>query len=87
MFLFACATKVTKVTSFHTDKIKAECKIECKAYTVTSDEWCDCMHQCSQDVINKISFANLNIKIYIASHISHLQIPSFYIQEKTYYNH
>ena len=36
-----------------TDDIKAECKIECATFTVSSDEWCDCMHQCSQDVLNK----------------------------------
>ena len=55
----------TNSTTLKTDDIKEECKVECKELTVSSNEWCDCMHQCSQDVINKISFANLNIKIYI----------------------
>ena len=48
-----------------TDDIKAECKIECATFTVSADEWCDCMHQCSQDVLNKISFGNIDMRIYI----------------------
>ena len=48
-----------------TDDIKAECKIECATFTVSADEWCDCMHQCSQDVLNKISLGNMDMRIYI----------------------
>ena len=48
-----------------TDDIKAECKIECATFTVSAYEWCDCMHQCSQDVLNKISFGNIDMRIYI----------------------
>ena len=55
----------TNSTTLKTDDIKEECKVECKELTVSSNEWCDCMHQCSQDVINNISFGNLNIRIYI----------------------
>ncbi len=48
-----------------TDDIKAECKIECAIFTVSADEWCDCMHQCSQDVLKNISFGNMDMRIYI----------------------
>ena len=42
-----------------------DCKKECVTFTISSDEWCDCMHQCSQKVIDKISFGDMNVKIYI----------------------
>ena len=74
LLIVGCATKqesipitivdgniITDSTTLNTDDIKEECKVECKGLTISSDEWCDCMHQCSQDVINKISFRNLNI--------------------------
>ena len=48
-----------------TEDIKEDCKKECKTFTVFSNEWCDCMNQCSQDVINKISFGNMDMRIYI----------------------
>ena len=41
------------------------CKTECVTFTKYSDEWCDCMNQCSQKVIDKISFGDMNVKIYI----------------------
>ena len=56
---------ITGSTTLNTDDIKGECKVECKGLTISSDEWCDCMYNCTQDVINKISFGNLNIRIYI----------------------
>ena len=48
-----------------TEDIKEDCKKECKTFTVSSNEWCDCMYQCSQDVLNQISLGNMNVKIYI----------------------
>ena len=78
LLIVGCATKQESIsmniidgnissdsTTLRTDDIKEKCKVECKELTLFSDEWCDCMHQCSQDVINKISFGNLNIRIYI----------------------
>jgi len=36
-------------------------------FTISSDEWCDCMNQCSQDVFdkNKISLGNMEMRVYI----------------------
>ena len=52
-------------TTLSTDDIKEECKIECKELSISSDEWCNCMNQCSKDVLNKISFGNMDMRIYI----------------------
>ena len=41
--------------TFKTDEIKAECKIGCKTYSVSSDEWCDCMYKCIRNVIDENS--------------------------------
>ena len=48
-----------------TEDIKQDCKRECTTFTISSDEWCDCMNECSQKVIDKISFGDMNVKIYI----------------------
>ena len=50
-----------------TEDIIKDCKKECATFTISSDEWCDCMNQCSQDVFdkNKISFGNMETRIYI----------------------
>ena len=50
-----------------TEDIIQDCKKECVTFTISSDEWCDCMNQCSQDVFdkNKISFGNMETRIYI----------------------
>ena len=48
-----------------TEDIIKDCKKECATFTISSDEWCDCMNQCSQKVIDKISFGDMNVKIYI----------------------
>ena len=50
-----------------TEDIIKDCKIECVTFTISSDEWCDCMNQCSQDVFdkNKISLGNMEMRVYI----------------------
>ena len=50
-----------------TEYIIQDCKKECVTFTISSDEWCDCLNQCSQDVFdkNKISFGNMETRIYI----------------------
>ena len=48
-----------------TDDIKEDCRKKCKSFTSSSSKWCDCMNQCSQDVLNKISFGNMDMRIYI----------------------
>jgi len=55
----------TNSITLSTDDIKAECKVECKELTVSSDAWCDCINQCSQDVLNDISFGNMDMRIYL----------------------
>ena len=55
-------------TTLKTEDIIKDCKKECVTFTISSDEWCDCMHQCSQyflKVFYKISFGDMNVKIYI----------------------
>ena len=52
-------------TTLKTEDIIKDCKKECLTFTISSDEWCDCMHQCSQKVFDKISFGDMNVKIYI----------------------
>ena len=50
-----------------TEDIIKDCKKECVTFIISSDEWCDCMNQCSRDIFdkNKISFGNMNTKIFI----------------------
>ena len=51
-----------------TEDIIKDCKKECVTFTISSDEWCDCMHQCSQyflKVFYRISLGDMNMKIYI----------------------
>ena len=52
-------------TTLKTEDIIKDCKKECLTFTISSDEWCDCMHQCSQKVFDKISFGDMNVKVYI----------------------
>ena len=59
LLVVGCATKTITLNA---DEIKAECKIECKTYTISSDEWCDCMHQCSSDKLKVLPFNN---RIYV----------------------
>ena len=53
---------VTKTITLNTDDIKAYCKIECKTNLIASNEWCDCMHQCSSKRLKNVPFNN---RIYI----------------------
>ena len=64
LLIFGCATKeINSITIILSgDEIKAECKIECKTFTISSDEWCDCMHQCSSDKLKVLPFNN---RIYV----------------------
>jgi len=50
-----------------TADIIQDCKKECVTFAISSDEWCDCMNQCSQDVFdkNQISLGNMEMKVYI----------------------
>ena len=52
-------------TTLKTEDIIKDCKKECLTFTISSDEWCDCMNQCSQKVIDKISFGDMNVKVNI----------------------
>ena len=52
-------------TTLKTEDIIKDWKKECVTFTISSDEWCDCMNQCSQKVIDKISFGDMNVKVYI----------------------
>ena len=47
------------------DKTIDNCRPFCTNYEISENEWCDCMHQCSQDVLNKISLGNMDMRIYI----------------------
>ena len=38
------------------------CKPECITFTKYSDEWCDCMHQCSSNRLKALPFNN---RIYV----------------------
>ena len=64
LFIIGCATKEINSTTIilSGDEIIAECKIECKTYAISSDEWCDCMHQCSSDKLKVLPFNN---RIYV----------------------
>ena len=44
-------------TTLKTEDIIKDCKKECITFTISSDEWCDCMNQCNQDELNKINLA------------------------------
>ena len=59
ILIVGCATKTV---TLNTDEIKADCKIECKTFTIASNEWCDCMHQCSSDKLKVLPFNN---RIYV----------------------
>ena len=50
-----------------TEDIIKDCKKECVTFTISSDEWCDCMNQCSQDVFDKnnISLGKMEMRVYI----------------------
>ena len=41
------------------------CKPECVTFTKYSDEWCDCMNQCSQKIFANAYVGDMNVKIYI----------------------
>ena len=59
LLIVGCASKTI---TLNTDEIKADCKIECTTFTISSDEWCDCMHQCSSDKLKVLPFNN---RIYV----------------------
>ena len=54
-------------TTLKIEDIIKDCKKECATFTISSDEWCNCMNQCSQDVFDKnnISFGDLETSVYI----------------------
>ena len=66
LLIVGCATETTETTTttitLNTDEIKAECKIECKTFIISSNEWCDCMHQCSSNRLKIVPFIN---RIYV----------------------
>ena len=61
-FLLLIVGCATKTITLNADEIQAECKIECKTYTISSDEWCDCMRQCSSNRLEVLPFNN---RIYV----------------------
>ena len=65
LLIVGCATKSTETTTtitLNTDEIKTECKIECKKFAISSNQWCDCMHQCSSNRLKIVPFIS---RIYI----------------------
>ena len=65
LLIVGCATKSTETTTtitLNTDEIKTECKIECKKFALSSNQWCDCMHQCSSNRLKIVPFIN---RIYV----------------------
>ena len=66
LLIVGCATETTETTTttitLNTDEIKAECKIECKTFIISSNEWCDCMHQCISNRLKIVPFIN---RIYV----------------------
>ena len=65
LLIFGCATKSTETTTtitLNTGEIKTECKIECKKFAISSNQWCDCMHQCSSNRLKVVPFIN---RIYV----------------------
>ena len=59
LLIVGCAWKITHV---NTDKIRKECKIECQAYEVSSDDWCNCIQQC---INNEVKGIDDEINIYV----------------------
>ena len=53
---------VPKTVTLNYDEIKADCNIECKRFVISSNEWCNCMHQCSSNRLKVLPFNN---RIYI----------------------
>ena len=62
LLIVGCSTKTTNTITLNTDEIKADCNIECKRFVIFSNEWCDCMHQCSSDKLKVLPFNN---RIYV----------------------
>ena len=62
LLIAGCSTKTTNTITLNTDEIKADCIIECKTFVIASNEWCDCMHQCSRNRLKVLPFNN---RIYI----------------------
>ena len=50
-----------------TEDIISSCKEECTNHIVSSNEWCDCMYKCSDEVFveNKVSIGNMKMRVYI----------------------
>jgi hypothetical protein len=59
LLIVGCAPKTV---TLNYDEIKANCNIECKRFVISSNEWCDCMHQCSS---NRLKYLPFNNRIYI----------------------
>ena len=59
LLIVGCAPKTV---TLNYDEIKADCNIECKRFVISSNEWCDCMHQCSSNRLKDLPFNN---RIYI----------------------
>jgi len=59
LLIVGCAPKTV---TLNYDEIKADCNIECKRFVIFSNEWCDCMHQCSSNRLKDLPFNN---RIYI----------------------
>ena len=65
LLIVGCATKSTETTTtitLNTGEIKKECEIECKKFAISSNKWCDCMHQCSSNRLKIVPFIN---RIYV----------------------
>ena len=64
LFAFTgCSTSVT----LKTEDIISDCKKECTNYIVSTDEWCNCMYKCSDEVFveNKVSIGDMKMRAYI----------------------
>ncbi len=59
LLIVGCAINTT---TLNTDEIKSECKIDCKTLAISSNEWCNCMHQCSS---NKLKVLPFNNRVYV----------------------
>ena len=59
LLIVGCAPKTV---TLNYNEIKANCNIECKRFVISSNEWCDCMHQCSSNRLKDLPFNN---RIYI----------------------
>ena len=55
LLVLGCAVNTLTLNS---DEIIKDCKTDCKTFTISSDEWCDCMHQCSSDKLKVLPFNN-----------------------------